>query len=299
MSMDEELGLSKKAGEIASEVKEYALTLPKEGVELLKIAEGIESKIKEKGGKPAFPVNLSINSIAAHYTPTFNDETTLKEGDLVKVDFGVELEGALIDLAFSKSIGESELNLNLIETSKAALLKAISGMRAGVNSREMGKVILEEANSKGFRTIENLCGHLLSEGELHAGKEIPNVDRGGSMLLEGETYAVEPFITNGKGWVSEGDFCEIYSLQRNNLPRMSQSRKVLEAAKEFGTLPFAKRWLLKELDESTVRVGLSELTRNGILHSYPVLKEAGGGMVAQTETTVLIKENEALPLVPV
>src|SRR3989339_515922 len=65
----------KKAGKIAKEVKDYAKSFIKKDMSLLEIAEKIENKIIELGGKMAFPTNLSINEIAAHYTPAHNDET--------------------------------------------------------------------------------------------------------------------------------------------------------------------------------------------------------------------------------
>lgn len=87
-----------KAGKIASETREYARTIIKKGYLLLEIAEKIESKIIELGAKPAFPVNLSINEIAAHYTPSYDDEKTAQ--GLIKIDLGVHIDGWIADTAF-------------------------------------------------------------------------------------------------------------------------------------------------------------------------------------------------------
>ena len=88
-----------KAGKISAEVKKYARTIIKKGVLLVEIANKIEDKIIELGGEIAFPCNLSMDHIAAHYTPTYND-TTLASG-LLKIDIGVHINGWTADTAFS------------------------------------------------------------------------------------------------------------------------------------------------------------------------------------------------------
>ena len=97
-----------KAGQIASEVRKYAKTIIKKDVPLLEIAEKMEAKIEKLGGKPAFPVNLSIDNISAHYTPS-HDDKTLASG-LLKVDFGAHIDGWLSDTAFSIDLENSEEN---------------------------------------------------------------------------------------------------------------------------------------------------------------------------------------------
>ena len=88
-----------RAGKIAAEAKEYARKIIKKGMFLLEIADKVEGKIIELGGKPGFPLNLSVNDEAAHYTPSYND-TKIAEG-LLKVDLGVHVDGFIADTAFS------------------------------------------------------------------------------------------------------------------------------------------------------------------------------------------------------
>ena len=111
------------AGKIASEVRNYAKSIVKKNIPLLEIAEKIEKKIIELRGKPAFPTNLSIDNIAAHYTPS-PDDKTLAHG-LLKIDFGVHIDGWISDNAFSVDLENNEENRKLIQASKEALENAI------------------------------------------------------------------------------------------------------------------------------------------------------------------------------
>ena len=88
-----------KAGKIASEVREYARSFIKKDMLLIEIANKMEEKMFELGGKPAFPTCLSVNEIAAHATPAYND-SRIAEG-ILKIDFGVHIEGWIADTAFS------------------------------------------------------------------------------------------------------------------------------------------------------------------------------------------------------
>ena len=112
-----------KAGQISKTVKEYAKTIIKDGVLLVEIAEKIESKILEMGGEIGFPVNLSIDDVAAHYTPSMRDDK--KASGLIKIDVGVEINGCIADSAFSMDLTSDKKYTKLIDASEQALKKAI------------------------------------------------------------------------------------------------------------------------------------------------------------------------------
>ncbi len=143
-----------QAGKIAVEARTYARELIKPGMPLLEIAEKIESKIIELGGLLAFPVNLSINEIAAHYTPS-HDDTTLAQG-LLKVDLGVHVDGWIADTAFSLDLEGNSENTNLIRTAEQALENAKSIIQAGISTDEIGKEIHRTIMSSNFNPIVNL-----------------------------------------------------------------------------------------------------------------------------------------------
>jgi methionyl aminopeptidase len=208
----------------------------------------------------------------------------------VKIDFGVHYEGFINDAAFTVDLsGEHSA---LVEASELALENALAKIKSGVRVSEIGKEIQETIAGKGFKPIENLCGHSLDEFVLHAGEEIPNTPRGSYTLKEGDVFAVEPFATNGGGRVTDGSYCEIYSLVNPRNVRLPQTRKILEfVTEEYHLLPFAKRWLVKKFSEATAGLAITDLVRQGILHEYYVLKEINGGLVSQAETTVLIEKD--------
>jgi methionyl aminopeptidase len=189
------------AGKIASETKKYARKIIVKNMPLLEIAEKIENKIFELGGKPAFPVNLSINEIAAHFTPSFDDEK--KADGLLKVDLGVHIDGWIADTAFSLDLENSEKNKRLIEASKNALEKVEKIMNKGITLNKIGETIEKEINEKGFNPIANLSGHSMEKYDLHAGMTIPNVKNNSTIKIEEGIFAIEHFATNVSGKVYE------------------------------------------------------------------------------------------------
>ncbi len=279
-----------KAGKIASEVKAYARTIVKKNVPLLEIAEKIESKITDLGGKPAFPVNLSINEIAAHYTPS-HDDKTLAHG-LIKVDFGVHIDGWVADNAFSVDLDNSEENKMLISISGSALLKASNITKLNISTDEIGSIISKTIESSGFSPIINLSGHSMEQYDLHAGITIPNVDDGRNVKLKEGLYAIEPFATSGSGKVRDGRPSGIYDLKDMKKPRSPIAREVLEfIEKEYDTLPFCSRWIAKKLG-SRALFALKELEANGNLHQFSQLVEVSGRNVSQAEQTILLEKDK-------
>lgn len=296
-SDDKDLKDYKKAGKIAKQAVEYAKGIIKRNMPLLEIAEKIENKIAELGGKPAFPVNLCINGIAAHYTPSHNDET-LASG-LLKVDIGVHVNGAIADTAFSLDLAEnneeSEKNKKLIQASHDALNSAIKLIIEKKGKSELGsigKAIQNSIEKHGFSPIKNLCGHELGSYLVHAGCTIPNYDNGNANVLENGIYAIEPFATGGQGIVYDGKPSGIYRLQERKGIRDALARQILSfAEEEYKTLPFCERWIVKRFGARAL-LSLKYLEQAGILHHFPQLVEKSHMPVSQAEHTILITENK-------
>ena len=285
-----------QAGKICSKVKKWIddSNLVKPGIKLLDIAEAIENKIIELGGKPAFPVNTSINEIAAHYTPSFNDESIAS--GLLKVDFGVHVDGFVADNAMSFDLENSEENKKLISASVEALNQVLKKIKPKITTSEIGKTIQETIESKGFIPIINLSGHSIEEYELHSGITIPNVSitNEHSVELEEGVYAIEPFVTlnSGSGKVYDGKPSGIYQLRDFKNVRSPSAREVLNFINdEYGNLPFCSRWLHKKFGTKAI-LSLRELENTDCLHQYTQLIESSKSKVAQAEHTILIEKDK-------
>ncbi|MFZ5501368.1 MAG: type II methionyl aminopeptidase, partial [Candidatus Micrarchaeota archaeon] len=240
----------------------------------------------------AFPVNISINEIAAHYTPEFGSETVLKDDDLVKVDLGMQVDGALSDTAYTIDLGGK--NEKLVQAAEEALEKAIATIKPGVGVGQVGAIIESTIKGYGFKPIANLSGHMIKSNELHAGVEIPNVKTEDSYHFEeGDIFAVEPFATTGQGFVEDLEQVEIFSIYAPSNVRMRQSRKIVEhVVQNYGMLPFAERWVRKSFQSKLlVSAALRELLQNHFIKGYPVLREVARGLVSQAEHTVLVTKD--------
>lgn len=276
-----------KAGKIAAEALEFGKKLVKVDAKLFEVAEKIEEKIINLGAKPAFPVNLSINHIAAHYTPFPNDETTFKEGELVKIDLGVHIDGAIGDIACTVDLGDHK---EFVEASEKALNEALKMFTPGTKIGEIGGAIQKKIQEYTLVPIINLSGHQVEKYNLHAGLTIPNYDDNDpTPLEEDQVFAVEPFATNGEGRIIEGKPSGIYRLEQIKPVRDMKIRKMIQfIAEEYHELPFAKRWILKKFP--TANFALTLLENQGILHQYPQLPEKSKALVSQAEHTVIVKE---------
>lgn len=281
------------AGKIASEVRENARKKYHVGSTLLEICESIEKEIEKRGGRCAFPVNTSLNQIAAHYTAEPNDPTVVKETDLLKIDLGVQINGYIADTAVTVCYDPGYDYL--VQAAESALKEAISIMHAGTKSSDVGKAIENTVKQMGGIPIANLSGHSLEQYTIHAGKSVPNIWSIGSFsFLPTEAYACEPFVTTpeGSGFVREGRTRNIFSLATRKRSKDDDSNKMIDFIwKKFNMLPFALRWLVPEWDEKKARILLDRLVQSKIVRSYPILVEANDQRVAQAEHTFIPQEN--------
>lgn len=271
----------REAGRILKIVRVEATDMIRVGNSLLEVAEFVENKTIELGGRPAFPCNISRNEEAAHATPKAGD-TEVFGNDIVKLDIGVHVDGYIADSAVTVDLSG---NSDLVKASEDALAVAIDLVKPGVSTGEIGAAIEESIRNYGLNPIMNLSGHGLSQYEAHDDPSIPNKRvEGGVILKEGDVFAIEPFATDGAGHVHDGNWAEIYSIIKKKPVRMPVVRNVLKQAEEYRELPFAKRWL----NSDKLEFSLIQLEKAGILRAYPVLLESAGGLVSQAEHTVIV-----------
>lgn len=285
-----------QAGKIASEVREIARRKNHVGSTLYEICEGVESQIRERSGSPAFPVNVSLNEIAAHYTAEPDDSTTVKEGDVLKIDIGVHVDGYIADTAVTVCY-DPKFD-GLVRAAEAALGEAVRLARENTKASDIGRIIEATITKFGFRPIQNLSGHSLQQYTVHAGKSIPNIwTRGSSFsLLANEAYAIEPFVTtrDGQGVVYEGKVRNIFGITSRKPAKEAEVDGMLELIWErYRTLPFALRWLTDKYEERDARRLLDALVKKKNVHTYPILVEGHGKAVVQAEHTLIPTESGA------
>jgi methionyl aminopeptidase len=285
----------KRAGRIAAEARDYGASLLKPGVRFLDVATSIEHKIKASGAGIAFPVNIALNTIAAHYTPRHDDQLIFKKGDVVKLDVGAHIDGYIADTAITMELGTHVYD-EMIQASRDALDHAITMMKAGVSLSDVGKIVESTITSHGYKPIDNLMGHGLGQYDLHSGLSVPNVGtlESNAKPKEGDVIAIEPFATNGAGHVVSGEGSNIYLCNNSLKAKLirDQKTKLLfqKMMTHFKTLPFAQRWCHEFLPNGYDLV-LKRLSFLGVVKHYPQLLEAKNGMVTQKEHTVIIQEN--------
>jgi len=282
------------AGRIAADARDYGVSLIKSGVSFLEVANKVEARILDSGAGLAFPVNISINEVAAHYSPRHDDSRVFRKGDVVKLDVGAHIEGYIADTAVTVEVETNEYS-DLIKASSDALETAIGLMKPDFDLSEVGRAIQETITSYGYKPVDNLTGHSLNQYILHAGTSVPNIyDLAGKNIARvGDVLAIEPFASTGAGHVVQGDGSNIYLCNRSFRSKFIRNNryKVLynRLLNEFKTLPFAQRWSQKFFENNDII--LSKLSFLGLIKHYPQLVDAKKGIVSQKEHTVIVTED--------
>ena len=280
----------KKAGRIAGEVLQYGKSLIQPGASYLEVTEKIEQKIKELGAEPAFPPQMSLNDVAAHFTVDPGEDITFKD-QLVCLDVGVHVNGAIGDTALTVDL--SGKNEKLVKASQDALQQAIAIIQRGERSLSIiGKTVQNAITSHGFLPIRNLSGHGLSLYDVHDIPTIPNIDTGEKTELQKDgIYAIEPFASAGAGLIYETDKANIFSVVEKKPVRSQITREVLKAIEAYHDLPFTTRWLAKKFPLMKVNFALRELQAVGMVRAYPPLIDKNHGLVSQAEHTIFIDQD--------
>ena len=283
----------RKSGRITAEVKALVKTKVKPGMRFLEICDFVRNQVEGRGGRLAFPTGSGVNEVTAHYAPQEGDESAIHEGDLVKVDFGVHVEGYVTDTSVSLTFN-SDHDL-LLEATERCLDTAITTAKREPRTAEIGREIHREAARFGFKTIENLTGHTVDRYLVHAGKSIPNLYMPGMpSLKKGDVFAIEPFLTvsTAAGYVVDAPSKTIFSLvarKRTGTPELDSFAERLWAERK--TLPFTPQWYASEYPRGKVRDIVDRLAAKKVVRAYPTLVEASGSPVAQFEHTMALDEN--------
>ena len=280
-----------EAGRVSKEAKERGMELVADGALLLDVAEEIEGLMRKRGLRPAFPTCISIDNVAAHYSPTHDDTLRFRRGNVVKLDLGAQRDGWVADTAVTVEVGTRNWS-RLIQASELALQTAIEAVRPGVETRLLGEGIRRAIESNGYKPIRNLTGHTIERYVLHAGKSVPNIPHGHDVLEEGEVVAIEPFSSSGAGEVDGTRTGNIYRVLRTKPQKEGALTEFLgQLDAEFKGLPFAERWAYGLNPKAPAL--LNQLLRTRAVMTYPALLDVGAGIVAQTEHTMIVTASGA------
>ncbi|KAG0667479.1 Methionine aminopeptidase 2 [Rhodotorula mucilaginosa] len=301
----------RRAAEVHRQVRQYARAHIKPGMQMTDIADMIENGtralVEENGMKSGigFPTGLSRNHCAAHWTPNAGDKTVLQAEDVLKVDFGVHVNGRIVDSAFT--LNWEPTYDNLLKAVQEATETGVKEAGIDVRMGHIGAAIQEVMESyevevggktHQVKSIRNLTGHSIDPYIIHAGKSVPIVasydpedEEAGEKMEEGEYFAIETFGSTGRGYVSGGGECSHYARMagaRAPLRHDSSKRLLASIDKNFGTLPWCKRYL-DRTGEKGYALALRELVQTGIVQDYPPLYDEEGCQTAQFEHTIILR----------
>jgi len=278
-----------QAGRIAAEARDFGIVHVKAGGSALELANAIEALIAEKGAECAFPVNIGINEVAAHYTPSVNNDVRFRQGDVVKIDVGAHIDGYPGDTAATVEVSTRN-HSDLIRCAQDALTMCVEMVRPGTPIAAMGSTVARAIRSAGFKPIQNLTGHSMERYNLHAGLSIPNIEsREKAVVEEGTVLAIEPFSTEGAGKVGGKGRGNIFRIVRERKAQPEVADLFSKMMGRFGPFPFAGRWC--EALHPAPEPLLTKMYRLGMIMSYPVLTDVGNGLVAQAEHSVLVTKD--------
>jgi len=288
-----------RAGETIREVRDSIPNLVGEGKSFLDTCESVEGAIREKGCEPAFPCNIGVNEVAAHYTASPEDKNVIPSNCVVKLDLGAHFKGYIADSAITVILN-AEYEPMLI-AAREALDRALRIISPGTKIKDVSRIAERTIESYGYKPISNLCGHRIMPYVIHASPSIPNVI---SPFVFGKfdsdnIYAIEPFVTtkDAAGIVVNGPSGNIYRLARTKHPKDKASKMLFnQIYHTHRTLPFTLRWLLKGTSAEWFSKRFKILLRERRLESYPVLYEQSGRPVVQAEHSILLTEKETIIL---
>lgn len=281
-----------KAGKAVITAKKIARKITKPGITMLEIANKCEQAIINAGCELSFPANVSLNEIAAHYSPIIDDPIKVPNEGLLKIDLGAHHNGYIADSAITINLNAADNYQKYIDAATAGLEAAINIFKPGTKLYELGEVIAKNINSHGLKPIKNLGGHELKRYNLHAGPFIPNYKDTvhNEVLKPGDAYACEPFSTSGDGRVVNGRESYIFRLVRKAKKNMSYEDKntINKIEKLTNQLPFSPRLLLEIFPKNSIMKIVNQLLRKKILDNYSILIELARAPVAQVEHTIII-----------
>ena len=302
----------RKAAEVHKQARIYIQTLLKPGVNLLTIANKLESKVrfllKNKGLNEGngFPTGLSLDNCAAHWTPHYKQiDKKLTNDSVLKIDFGVHDNEWIVDSAFT--IAFDSKYKPLLDAVKEATWTGIKNAKIDMPINDWGGLIREVMESYEVeldgtiypvKVIKNLGGHNILKGHIHGDIFLPAFNYPIKNRFKEGVYAVETYgSVKGNGYVipdnSDNSHYTLKSLNYFNSPIKKVNKVYSYIKNKFNTLPFCDRWIDDKLYHdlgSSCKNYLDVLAKNNIVQEYPPLYDKKGSKTAQYEHTIYISD---------
>ncbi len=287
-----------KAGKAIGLALKKATEICSPGMKMLDFTTQVEQAILDAGCNFGFPLNVSLDSIGAHYSSPIGDTSIIPAHGLLKVDAGAHCNGFIADAAVTINLGnDGDIYQSLWSAAKESLDAAVEAFRPGRTMHEIGEIIYRVMEKYHVKPISNLGGHKLGQYTLHAGSFVPNTPQpeNTTKIEEGDVYAIEPFSTNGFGAIKDGSQIYIYRYEKAKKKNISlPDKRIQQQFKDnFSTLPFSPRWI-KFIPQAQIDHTIKKFVSWEVLDYYPVLIERGNGLVAQFEHTVIVEHDGAV-----
>jgi methionyl aminopeptidase len=309
------LGSLNKGASIHKQVRKFLQPHLKPGIKLVDIAKLIEMKTIELSNQTksinkgiGFPVGLALNNCAAHYHPSSSDNTVFSKDDIIKIDYGTEVNGFIIDSAFTVCFNDKfdPLMRAVKEATETGITNAgidvdIGDWAISIQEVMESHEIILDGKTYPIKAISNLGGHNITRGIIHGGTFLPCVSMKHKLppnyrFKEG-VYAIETFGSTGTSeTVSQDNLCTLYRLNQDKLNQMNtikldSTKKLCQRIKgAFDTLPFCDRYI-ELFNINNFKSHLNILTNSNFINAYPPLYTNEGSYTAQYEHTIYLNES--------
>lgn len=260
---------------------------------------------KEMKKGVAFPTCVSVNNCVCHFTPLTSDpDIDIKDGDMVKIDLGVHIDGYVAVIGHTIVVGASKENKvtgRKADVLLAAYLASEVAHRTVKPAEENYTItdyiqnVTEDFNCK---PLEGMLSHQLKRNVIDGEKSIIQNPNDGQkkghekcMFDVHEVYAIDILVSTGDGKAKEKDTRTTVYKRTSNIYslKMKTSRVFFsEVSNKFTMMPFTLRAFE---DEKQAKLGVVECVKHGLLEPYNVLWEKEGEFVAQFKFTLLLMPN--------
>jgi methionyl aminopeptidase len=199
-----EVAQMRRAGELAAQALREVVQAVRPGVTGAALDALAERYIRAHGGTPSFKgyrgfprsICLSVDDQVVHGIP---DDRPLRQGSVVSIDLGAEVDGFHGDVAVTVPVGEVDAQVErLLVVSRESLYRAIDAVRPGGRLGDVGAAVQRHVETAGFSVVRDFAGHGIGRA-LHEEPQVPNFGEPGTgiALRTGMTLAIEPMVNLG------------------------------------------------------------------------------------------------------